>query len=104
MSPAERKDLSMAEWKVTIDYDNSASDRWVAQVVAASLDAAVLLALAGRVWLAIRNRVAPRVGYWGLVLLAVVSVPHLRAAGEATPEYPQAPAAEAPAKPARNSS
>ena len=44
MSPAERKDLSMAEWKVTIDYDNSAADRWAAWGVAASLDAAVLLA------------------------------------------------------------
>ena len=41
---------------------------------------------------------------WGLVLLAVVSVPHLRAAGEATPEYPQAPAAEAPPGRPRNSS
>ena len=84
-----------------IAYANSAADRWAAQVVAASLDAAVLLALAGLVWLAIRNRVAPRVGYWGLILLAAVSVPHLRAAGEATPDHPQAPAAEAPARPAQ---
>ena len=103
MSPPERKDLSRAEMgNLMIAYANSAADRWAAWGVAASLDAAVLLALAGLVWLAIRNRVAPRVGYWGLILLAAVSIPHLRAAGETTPEYPQAPAAEAPARPAQD--
>ena len=50
--------------KLMIGYANSAADRWAAWIVAASLDAAVLLALAGLVWLAIRNRVAPQVGYW----------------------------------------
>ena len=38
-----------------IAYANSAGDRWAAWVVAASLDAAVLLALVGLVWLAIRQ-------------------------------------------------
>src|SRR5262249_49710668 len=36
--------------------------------------------------------------FWGLILLAIVSVPHLRAIGEATPDAPQPPAAEDPAK------
>ena len=46
-----------------IEYANSAGDRWAAWVVATSLDAAVLLALVALVWFAIRNRVAPQVGY-----------------------------------------
>ena len=53
---------------LVIEYVNSAGDRWAAWIVAASLDAAVLLALVGLVWLAIRRRVAPQVGY-GLFLL-----------------------------------
>ena len=65
-----------------IEYANSAADRWAAWVVAASLDAAVLLVLAGLVWLAIRKRVAPQVGYWLFLLVplkllvpVVVTVP-----------------------------
>ncbi len=54
-----------------IGYANSAGDRWVAWVVAATLDAALLLALIGLLWLVIRNRVTPQVGY-GLFL----PVPH----------------------------
>jgi beta-lactamase regulating signal transducer with metallopeptidase domain/protocatechuate 3,4-dioxygenase beta subunit len=54
--------------QLMVEYANSAGDRWAAWVVAASLDAAVLLAMAGLVWLAIRRRVAPQVGY-GLFLL-----------------------------------
>ena len=46
-----------------IGYANSVADRWVIWVVIASLDAAVLLALACMVWLAIRKRVVPQVGY-----------------------------------------
>ncbi len=53
---------------VMIAYANSAADRWAAWVVAASLDAALLLAMIGLVWFAIRKRVAPQVGY-GLFLL-----------------------------------
>ena len=53
---------------VMIAYANSAADRWVAWVVAATLDAALLLAVIGLLWFAIRNRVAPQVGY-GLFLL-----------------------------------
>ena len=53
---------------LVIGYANSAAGRWAAWVVAASMDAAVLLVLAGLVWLAIRKRVAPQVGY-GLFLL-----------------------------------
>ena len=67
---------------VMIAYANSAADRWAAWVVAASLDAAVLLALVGLVWLAIRNRVAPQVGYCLFLLVplkllvpVVVTVP-----------------------------
>jgi hypothetical protein len=52
-----------------IAYANSAADRWGAWIVAASLDSAVLLALFGLVWLAIRHRVAPQVGYWLFVLV-----------------------------------
>jgi beta-lactamase regulating signal transducer with metallopeptidase domain/uncharacterized GH25 family protein len=51
-----------------ITYANSAGDRWAAWMVAATLDAALLLALISVVWLAIRKRVAPHVGY-GLFLL-----------------------------------
>lgn len=65
-----------------IECLNAAGDRWAAWMLAASLDAAVLLALVGLVWLVIRKRVAPQVGY-GLFLLVplkllvpvVVSVP-----------------------------
>jgi beta-lactamase regulating signal transducer with metallopeptidase domain/uncharacterized GH25 family protein len=53
---------------VMIAYANSAADRWAAWVVAASLDAALLLAVIGLLWFVIRNRVAPQVGY-GLFLL-----------------------------------
>src|SRR5262245_55805562 len=48
---------------------NSAADRWAAWIVAASLDAAVLLALVGLAWLAIRRRVAPQVGCWLFLLV-----------------------------------
>jgi beta-lactamase regulating signal transducer with metallopeptidase domain/protocatechuate 3,4-dioxygenase beta subunit len=65
-----------------IEYANSAADRWAAWILAASLDAAVLLAMAGLVWLAIRNRVAPQVGYCLFLLVplkllvpVVVTVP-----------------------------
>ncbi len=61
---------------------NSAGDRWAAWVVVASLDAALLLALIGLAWLAIRNRVAPQVGYCLFLLVplkllvpVVVTVP-----------------------------
>jgi hypothetical protein len=46
-----------------VDHANSAADRWTAWVLAASLDTAALLALVGLVWLAIRRRAAPQVGY-----------------------------------------
>jgi beta-lactamase regulating signal transducer with metallopeptidase domain len=48
---------------VMIAYVNSTADRWAAWIVAASLDAGLLLALIGLVWCAIRGRVAPQVGY-----------------------------------------
>ena len=48
---------------LVIDSVNVAADRWAAWIVAASLDAALLLALVGSVWLVIRTRVAPQVGY-----------------------------------------
>ena len=54
---------------LVIAYVNSAADRWAAWVVAASLDAAVLLALVGLVWLAFRRRVAPQVGCWLFLLV-----------------------------------
>jgi len=53
---------------VTIGYANSAADRWAAWLIVASLDAALLLAVIGLLWFAIRGRVAPQVGY-GLFLL-----------------------------------
>ncbi len=53
---------------LAIGYANAAAGRWAAWLVAASLDAAALLAIAGVVWLAIRRRVAPQVGH-GLFLL-----------------------------------
>ena len=48
---------------ILIDFTNSAADRWAAWVVATSLDAALLLGMIGLIWGAIRNRVAPQVGY-----------------------------------------
>ncbi len=48
---------------ILIDSANSAAGRWAPWVVAASLDAALLLGLIGLVWGAIHNRVAPQVGY-----------------------------------------
>jgi beta-lactamase regulating signal transducer with metallopeptidase domain/protocatechuate 3,4-dioxygenase beta subunit len=54
---------------LVIAYVNSAADRWAAWIIAASLDATVLLALVGLVWLAIRRRVAPQVGCWLFLLV-----------------------------------
>ncbi len=53
---------------LAIECLNAAGDRWAAWMLAASLDAGVLLAIVGLVWLVIRRRVAPQVGY-GLFLL-----------------------------------
>jgi len=50
-------------WDVVIPYVNSVATRWAGWIVTASLDAALLLALIGLVWFAIRHRVAPQVGY-----------------------------------------
>ncbi|WP_165069100.1 carboxypeptidase regulatory-like domain-containing protein [Paludisphaera rhizosphaerae] len=47
---------------------DSAATRWASWMLAASLDSAVLLALVGASWLAIRRHVSPQVGY-GLFLL-----------------------------------
>ncbi len=46
-----------------IDHANSAAARWAAWFVAATLDSAVLLVLVGMIWLAIRRRAAPWIGY-----------------------------------------
>lgn len=46
-----------------IDAANSAGARWITWVASATVDAGVLLGLIGLVWLAIRKRVAPQVGY-----------------------------------------
>ena len=54
---------------LAIESINSAADRWAAWMVAASLDAALLLALVGVLWLAIRRRVAPQVGCWLFLLV-----------------------------------
>jgi hypothetical protein len=56
---------------VLIDCANIAGDRWAAWIVAASLDAAALLALISLVWLAVRGRVAPQVGYWLFLLVPI---------------------------------
>jgi len=48
---------------------NSAGAWWAAWALAGSLDAAVLLALMGLIWLAIRHRVAPQVGYCLFLLI-----------------------------------
>ncbi len=65
-----------------IAYANSAGDQWAAWVLAASLEATLLLAVIGLVWFAIRNRVAPQVGYCLFLLVplkllvpVVVTVP-----------------------------
>jgi beta-lactamase regulating signal transducer with metallopeptidase domain len=46
-----------------INYANAAADHWAAWVIAVSLDSALLLAVIGLAWFAIRTRVAPQVGY-----------------------------------------
>jgi beta-lactamase regulating signal transducer with metallopeptidase domain len=46
-----------------IEFANSAGGRWAAWVITSSVDTAVLLALFALLWLAIRKRVAPQVGY-----------------------------------------
>ncbi len=46
-----------------VEFTNSAADRWAAWTIATTVGAALLLALAGLLWLAIRRRVAPQVGY-----------------------------------------
>ncbi len=46
-----------------IEHANVTGERWGAWVLAATLDTAALLALVGLLWLAIRSRVAPQVGY-----------------------------------------
>jgi beta-lactamase regulating signal transducer with metallopeptidase domain len=67
---------------VMIAYANSVGAEWGAWVVAASLDSVVLLAILNLVWLAIRTRVVPQVGYClflvvplKLLLPLVVTVP-----------------------------
>ena len=67
---------------VVIGYANSAGDRWATWVVAASFDAALLLALVGLAWSVLRKRVAPQVGCWLFLLVplkllvpVVVTVP-----------------------------
>jgi uncharacterized GH25 family protein len=67
---------------VLIAHANSAGVRWVAWVVAASLEAGLLLALIGLAWLAVRDRVALQVGYCLFLLVplrllvpVVVTVP-----------------------------
>lgn len=49
-------------------HADSAGARWLAWVTTASLEAALLFLLVGLVWLAVRSRLAPQVGY-GLFLL-----------------------------------
>ena len=61
MKASSRGDALMLN--ILIDYPNSAADRWAAWLLAASLDAALLPGLIALVWGAIRNRVAPQVGY-----------------------------------------
>lgn len=51
-----------------IEFVNSAGSRWAGWALAALLDTTALLALVSLIWLAIRRRVAPQVGY-GLFLL-----------------------------------
>ncbi len=46
-----------------IDFVNSAGGRWAGWALTTLLDAAVLLAIVGLAWLAIRRRVAPQAGY-----------------------------------------
>ncbi|HEX3450316.1 MAG TPA: carboxypeptidase regulatory-like domain-containing protein [Isosphaeraceae bacterium] len=67
---------------VMIAHANAAGARWGAWVVAASLDAAFLLALLSLVWLAIRRRFVPQLGYCLFLLVplkllvpVVVTVP-----------------------------
>lgn len=65
---------------VVVDYLNLAGNRWAAWMLAASVDATALFLLVGLVWLAIRRRVAPQVGYWlflmvVLKLLSPISLP-----------------------------
>jgi len=69
-----------------IELANFAGQRWATWVLAGSLDAALLLAVLSLVWLAIRRRVAPQVGYvlfllvpLKLVLPMVVTVPAAQA-------------------------
>ncbi len=69
-----------------IELANFAGQRWATWVLAGSLDAALLLAVLGLVWLAICRRVAPQVGYvlfllvpLKLVLPMVVTVPAAQA-------------------------
>src|SRR4029077_1057217 len=72
----------VATMSVMIAFANSAAVQWLAWVVAATLDAALLLAVIGLIWLVIRNRVAPQVGYCLFLLVplkllvpVVVTVP-----------------------------
>ncbi|WP_422931961.1 carboxypeptidase regulatory-like domain-containing protein [Singulisphaera sp. PoT] len=69
-------------WNVAIPYVNSAAARWAAWMLTASLSAALLLAIVGLVWLVIRRRASPQVGYClfllvplKLLLPVVVTVP-----------------------------
>jgi beta-lactamase regulating signal transducer with metallopeptidase domain len=73
-----------------IEYANSTGDRWAAWLLMSSLDSAVLLGLVSVVWLIIRKRVAPQVGYClfllvPLKLLIPVSVTMPAAIAQWTP-------------------
>ena len=52
-----------------LEIVNFAGDRWAAWAIGIVLDSVVLLALAGLIWLVIRKRVAPQVGYCLFLLL-----------------------------------
>ncbi|HEX7378563.1 MAG TPA: M56 family metallopeptidase [Pirellulales bacterium] len=63
-----------------VDFLNLAGNYWAAWMLAASVDATALFLLVGLVWLTIRRRVAPQVGYWlflmvVLKLLSPISLP-----------------------------
>ena len=55
-----------------IEYSNSIGDLWAARVLTTLIDSTAILVLTSLLWLIIRKRVAPQVGYCLFLLVPLV--------------------------------
>jgi hypothetical protein len=55
-----------------IDFANGLGDKWATWAIAGLLEAGVLLVVLSLLWLTIRRRVAPQIGYWLFLLVPLI--------------------------------